>query len=331
MRFVSLLFISLSALNVTIATAQNPVEEWELEETFFVTRMDIDSNGHIYAVDREQHQIHIFNESGNRIETVGQEGEGPGEFSDPMAIALGPDEERFAVRDKNRRVSLFSRAGTYQSSFVLPQILPSSSMAFANDSLLILGGFQPEAMYVGNTMHLFTTDGTKVRSFFSLYEKAKEFQMTVRVGSGFDVGENNRIYAIQPVDYRISVLSPDGKRHRTIEVTPPEHFRVPTEPQPDPMEDRARVHKWLETVDAPRDVHIVSEDILAVEVEKGGTDPQDKIIDFIEMDSGQVVASWDMEGFPVHADSERERLYVAKPQEEPVTLLHAYRLEDLLK
>lgn len=307
-------------------------KEWRLKDTFYITKIEIGSTGRIYAADSEKHQVYIFDASGERIRTVGEKGKGPGEFQTPIAITLAPEEERFAVRDRNRRVSLFSREGKFQSSFILPSILPSENLAFVKDTLLVLGGFEQQTMYTGDTMHLFTLDGERVRSFFPQSEQAKKLQISALVGLGFDLAEGNRIYAVQPVDYsQIGVFSTDGMHQHMVSVEPPSHFRGPTEPQPNPQDDSwGALEAWLEGVDAPRRLFLVSDEIIAVEVQKGGA-PSERVVDFIEKESGRVVRSLRTAGRAVYADTGREWLYIATPQEDPVTVLRAYRVEDLIE
>lgn len=316
-----------------LVQAQDPVQKWTLEDTFLVTSIEISGNGKIFAVDSEQHQVHIFNASGERVRTVGGEGKGPGEFQNPSAIALGPDEEKFAVRDRNRRVSFFSLDGTYQHSFVLPKpILPSSNMEFVNDSTLVLGGFLPESSpYEGTTVHVLTTDGELVRSFFSRSDKAKELKISVQAGSAFDLDRQGRIIALQFANYsRLAVLSPDGKHQGVFEISLPDHFRAPTEPQPDPMEDRARMKEWVKKTDVPRDLFVVGEDTVAVGVQEGGT-VEEWTVDVIEIESGRILGSTAFTGFPVYVDAEDNLVYVATTQQDPpATILRAYQIDDLI-
>lgn len=320
-------------LAVPPSIAQEPVKEWKLAETFFITTIAIDDDGRIYAVDRDQNHVSIFDADGALIRTVGREGKGPGELRRPRAIALAADGETFVVRDQvNRRVSLFSREGDFQQSFAAPQILPSSSIAFVGDSLLVFGGFLPKSLYTGTNMHLYTVDGEKRRSFFPQSEKAKAYKQTVRVGAGFDVDDQGRFYAVQPVDYTIHQFGPMGEPLREIDISPlPDHFRQPRTPQPNPLEGREPVIEWLETVDGPRNVFVVDEEVLAVSIQKGGGDPRFSTVDFIDASTGTVIRTVSLEGKLVYADPNRGWIYVAEPQDEPVTLLQAYRLGDLLE
>ena len=313
---------------------QESVKEWRLSGTFFITDAEVGDDGRIYAADKEQSQIRIFDADGDLIRAVGRKGKGPGEFQEPLAVALSPDERMFAVRDENRRVSLFSRDGTYQQSFVLSNILPSgsASMTFVNDSLLAIGGFKPKSMYSGDVIHFYALDGTPVSSFFSRTEKAKELKVTARVGVGFD-RYDDRLFAIQPVDYAVSVFTLDGERTGTIRISPlPDHFQPPTTPQPNPMEDRAGALKWSQESDVLRRLFVLDENHLLVTVQKL-TDPDVAYwMDIVGKDDGRVVHSRPVEGWVVNTDSERGWIYIAEAQEDaPVTLLRVYRVEEWIE
>jgi hypothetical protein len=59
-------------------------------------------------------QIIIFNvESGVRVATVGSEGNGPGQFSWPGALALSSAGELYGCDSQRDRIQVFDRQGTY--------------------------------------------------------------------------------------------------------------------------------------------------------------------------------------------------------------------------
>lgn len=333
-RLIFIIYLFVSCVGVSCVRAQVPTEEWRLGGTFFVTDAEIGNDGRIYTVDKEQSQIRIFDSNGSLIHAVGRKGKGPGEFQEPLAVALSPDERMFAVRDENRRVSLFSRDGTYQQSFVLSNILPSgsASMTFVSDSLLAVGGFKPKSLYSGNVIHFYTLDGTPVSSFYGRTEKAKKLKVTARVGVGFD-RYHGFLYSIQPVDYAISVFTLDGERTETIRISPlPDHFQPLTTPQPNPREDRAGALKWSQESDVLRRLFVLNEDLLLVTVQKL-TDPDVAYwTDIIGKEDGRVVHSRPVEGWVVNTDPERGWIYIAEAQEDaPVTMLRAYRVEEWIE
>jgi hypothetical protein len=81
----------------------------------------VDGDGTVYAADMDRHQLWAFDADGRLRGVVGREGKGPGEFTWPTAVAVGPDGHLW-VRDAERvqrlardgRTGLLSR---YASSF----------------------------------------------------------------------------------------------------------------------------------------------------------------------------------------------------------------------
>lgn len=325
MLYFLLLVFSLCLVNPTLA--QTPDQEWTLNDTFYITAIDIDSEGRIYANDAEAHQIHIFEDDGSHIRSVGGEGEGPGEFMMPLRVKLSPDESEFIVRDWRNRISFFTREGDYERSFVTPGVAPTRDIAFKNDSLLVIGGLEG-TLSSGHTMHYFTKAGEKVKSFFPMRERAQELNISVWAASSFAISPDDQIYALQPVEYKIGIFSSDGVLVRELPVSPrPEHITLPDEPQPE-----SNLNEWTDRYNIPRNVWMVTPDILAITIGEGGRSPAESaLVDFIESDSGEVLGSVRLPGFVVHADRDEELLYAAEANEDELsTTLRAYHIDELL-
>ena len=64
--------------------------EQEGKEEYMFTRImiDVDDEGNIYVLDRQQHRAYIFNNHGNYIKAIGGKGQGPGEFNTPSRIVI---------------------------------------------------------------------------------------------------------------------------------------------------------------------------------------------------------------------------------------------------
>lgn len=62
------------------------------DDIFFgvVPRIMVDTNGEIYVLDSQLHEIHVFDNSGQWLRTIGREGEGPGEFRNPGDMFRSP-------------------------------------------------------------------------------------------------------------------------------------------------------------------------------------------------------------------------------------------------
>lgn len=80
--------------------------------------LDVDREGNIYVLDRGSFRIQKFNKEGDFIQTIGREGQGPGEFSEPTFISLD-EKENIYVKD-GVKVQIFDRTGQFVRSFSIP-------------------------------------------------------------------------------------------------------------------------------------------------------------------------------------------------------------------
>jgi len=95
-------------------------EEWQMLSRGFmffgVTGMIWGENDELLLCDRNSAHILRLTREGELIQILGGEGEGPGEFRDPLAVGIDRQSKNIWVYDENlRRYSIFTnREGTYQ-------------------------------------------------------------------------------------------------------------------------------------------------------------------------------------------------------------------------
>lgn len=93
-------------------------ESWEMLSN--VMSMAFDANDNLHALDQGNHRILVFDRNGQFVRQFGKQGEGPGEFQAPMAIAILGD-GTVVVTDLGRRgFVLFDARGTYLRDVPLP-------------------------------------------------------------------------------------------------------------------------------------------------------------------------------------------------------------------
>ena len=93
----------------------------EVDELFMFFKwisIDVDRNGNIYVLDRGNYRIQKFNKNGGFIQTIGREGQGPGEFSKPTFITL--DEKGNIYVKDGVKAQIFDRTGQFVRSFPIP-------------------------------------------------------------------------------------------------------------------------------------------------------------------------------------------------------------------
>jgi len=76
----------------------------------------LDSRGRLYVADLQLAEVRLFDADGTFRRTVATQGEGPGEVLQPVAVAIGPEDELWVVDPRNRRYSVFDSAGTFVTS-----------------------------------------------------------------------------------------------------------------------------------------------------------------------------------------------------------------------
>lgn len=76
-----------------------------------VSMLAPDSRGWIHVLDRQAHEIRIFDENGEHVRTLGGPGEGPGELGPPIGMAVDPDDRVWAADMGNNRYTLWDRDG----------------------------------------------------------------------------------------------------------------------------------------------------------------------------------------------------------------------------
>ncbi len=93
-------------------------EEDENFRFFKWISLDVDGDGNIYVLDRGSFRIQKFDKEGGYVQTIGREGQGPGEFDNPNFITL--DEKGFIYVKDGARAHIFDRSGQFVKSFLVP-------------------------------------------------------------------------------------------------------------------------------------------------------------------------------------------------------------------
>ena len=80
--------------------------------------LDVDQDGNIYVMDRGSFRIQKFDKEGRYMKTMGREGQGPGEFSQPNYITL--DEGGNIYVKDGTKAHIFDRDSQFMRSFPIP-------------------------------------------------------------------------------------------------------------------------------------------------------------------------------------------------------------------
>lgn len=110
------------------------------KDVFFESVVDIkcDPRGNVYVCDYKAHNVKKFDSSGKFLKAIGREGQGPGEFSWPFALAVTAD--RLFVYDmRNSRVCALSPDGEFIKSIpvLVGEGRPRKMNSLPNGNLVI--------------------------------------------------------------------------------------------------------------------------------------------------------------------------------------------------
>jgi len=80
----------------------------------------VDRRGRIYATDFMAQHVVVFSGDGVRVDTIGREGRGPGEFAGLGAVVIGRGDTLFALDLALRRITAWPLGETHTSAYTLP-------------------------------------------------------------------------------------------------------------------------------------------------------------------------------------------------------------------
>jgi len=78
-----------------------------------ITSVAVEPSGNLLVLDGKECRVFVFDAAGKFVRSFGRKGQGPGELNGPIGIAMTPANEIMVEDSLNRRLSYFSRDGTF--------------------------------------------------------------------------------------------------------------------------------------------------------------------------------------------------------------------------
>ena len=101
-----------------------------------VSRIRIDHQSNIYAVDSKNRRVQKYDRNGKYMATIGRQGQGPGEFGHPSEIFLDSHGKIWIFDASARAFKVFTSSGVYEKNVVVKAML---QQAFILDKGYIIG------------------------------------------------------------------------------------------------------------------------------------------------------------------------------------------------
>lgn len=209
------------------------------EEALFGLIADVlgDEEGNIYVLDAQLLHVEVYSPTGELLQTLFREGEGPGEVLRPRDIVMLPDGSIGAAQEFPGKIVVVDREGIPQSNLVLGADNPTEG---GFDGLIAASCRGENIVLSGMSGSPGERPGTQDREYFlaSFDRTGKEtarylttqaiYDFTDFIFSerehipqfwwGFAIGPDGKVYAPADRDrYAISVFNPDGTLDRVIE------------------------------------------------------------------------------------------------------------------
>jgi hypothetical protein len=102
-----------------------------------VTAVEADSAGRIWVLDGQAKELRVFDARGRHVRSIGREGEGPGEFRDPIGLAWAPDGTLWIADPGAGRYTVFDANGIFVATH--PRRVAGHSVPWR-------GGFGPDGL-----------------------------------------------------------------------------------------------------------------------------------------------------------------------------------------
>ena len=80
-------------------------------------RFAVDESGSVFIADAQEWRIKVFDQSGSYLKSIGNRGQGPGEFMHVTALGFTPDGRLLILDVRSRRTSLFTADGEFLESY----------------------------------------------------------------------------------------------------------------------------------------------------------------------------------------------------------------------
>lgn len=194
--------------------------ESEDENVLFYMPSDIafDSKDNIYVLDSGNHRIQKFSHEAKYITTIGNKGQGPGEFIYPLSLDIDSHGYLYVSDSNNKRIQVLEPGGKEHKTIKMTGN-PPGVIRISKSGEIIMGGGGFVSFGIGENkdeplsklLKVLNQEG-KVQKGFGEQKDYKEFLMN-KMGNQFHftLDKYNNIYVAFDFQNRIDKYSPDGK------------------------------------------------------------------------------------------------------------------------
>jgi DNA-binding beta-propeller fold protein YncE len=159
------------------------------------------SQRRLYVGDSKAHVVHVFNEQGTKVASLGSLGGGPGQFNSPTHLAMTPQGDVVVTDALNFRVEVFGTDGQYRyqlgrigdgaGNFAAPK-----GVAVDRDGHIYVA----DAMF--DAVQIFDAEGRLLLGFGEQGQQSGQFW----IPNGLYIDEEQRLFVADAYNRRIQVF-----------------------------------------------------------------------------------------------------------------------------
>ena len=168
------------------------------------TDVGVGKNGHIYVVDGGNHQVAVFDKTGQRVNTLGERGEEKGQFESPVGLGIGRDGEIYVADKGNQRLQIITEDGRFRKTIELEE------EGNAVDPVDVAVSVNGKELYVtANNSHrvlVYSNNGEFLRAWGGEGEDDGMFRYPATVS----VDPSGNVLVVDVLNQRVQKFDPNG-------------------------------------------------------------------------------------------------------------------------
>ena len=194
--------------------------ETEDENIAFHIPSDIarDDQGNIYILDGGNHRIQKFDSEGNYLATIGNRGQGPGEFYLPLSLDIDSKGYLYVSDPQNQRVQILKPDGTeyktisfHETPAGTTRLSKSGDMIMGKGGIVFAFGPGGESQKPKKLMKLLDSEGNILREFGEPVTYKDSFVNRQGNNFHFAIDEDDNVYVSFEYQNRLEKFSPQGE------------------------------------------------------------------------------------------------------------------------
>jgi hypothetical protein len=195
-------------------------EEDENLAFYNMVRVETDSEGNIYVLDRENCRIQKFDKDGNYLQTIGRKGQGPGEFERPYRISF--DSQQNIYVHEVRDIDVFDASGKFVRTIVHHEFI-GPLLGITEEGNIMAQTMSRTQEETTDEIALFDKEGKRIKTIASYKSEPLSFGKTVDLGNLYKPGLwfypiKGSLYVYgNSSEYKIFVIDSSGELVRIIE------------------------------------------------------------------------------------------------------------------